>query len=505
MKKLGKILLKLWNKPLTKVIVYAVVLFLILTISSNSSKDQTLWEKLVAILTSNETISFFSAGIITIIIVTIGSHVEDRLEESLKIEDDHRKIILKYKKHEKKKLDEENINFYDKKGVFMELHHTIKNQKVKNNIKDIYSKEYKEVEEILNLYKEYDVILLPSVNVFTNREKNIKLSFDDSLTEKQLPDFVIVNAQEFMEAHKYSNTSNNITIRLDDFDFQDNKLTLHTSRTYYYHMLLTNRCMDYQIKSGMSIRGLYEFKDSVTPLKDSKLSNQIGINGMIITTDGYVLLEKRGRNKTTWKNKFAQPISLALKESDLKLDDTRLLNSDCEYSNKKMMNVIKETMKSNFGLLEEDYETLSVENNLLGIARDLLEGGKPNLYFVVTVKYNHLEFLEVLKQKAGNIEKNVLKKEKLESDYYLIDYNDIRINLEYELKVKKNKVFKVQRLVYPRSKKRLERKELRKYKVSKFFKPYLDFGCGEALLVSLSYLEICQPTIEALNTKEVSR
>ena len=103
MKKLGKILLKLWNKPLTKVIVYAVVLFLILAISSNSSKDQTLWEKLVAILTSNETISFFSAGIITIIIVTIGSHVEDRLEESLKIEDDHRKIILKYKKHGTKK------------------------------------------------------------------------------------------------------------------------------------------------------------------------------------------------------------------------------------------------------------------------------------------------------------------------------------------------------------------------------------------------------------------
>lgn len=505
MKKLGKKILKLWNKPLAKVVVYAAVLLLILTISSVSSTEETLWDKIIAILTSNETISFFSAGIITIIIVTIGSHVEDRLEESLKIEDDHRKIILKYKKHEKKKLEVENINFYDKKGVFMELHHTVKNQKVKNNIKDIYSKEYKEIEDILNLYREYSVILLPSVNVFTNREKNIKLSFDDCLTEKQLPDFVIGNAQEFMEAHKYSNTSNNITIRLDDFDFQDNKLTLHTSRTYYYHMLLTNRCMDYQIKSGMSIRGLYEFKDSITPLHESKLSNQIGINGMIITNDGYVLLEKRGRNKTTWKNKFAQPISLALKESDLKLDDTRLLNSDFDYSNKKMMNVIKETMKSNFGLLEEDYEELSVEKNLLGIARDLLEGGKPNLYFVVTVKYNHNEFLDVLKQKAGRIDKFVIKKEKLDSDYYLIDYNDIRINLDYELKVKKSKVFKVERLVYPRSKKYLGRRDLRNYKISKIFKPYLDFGCGEALLVSLSYLEICQPTIEALKAKEVKR
>lgn len=499
MKKISKTLLKLWNKPLTKIIVYVIALFAILMISSVIEKEQTLLERAKAILTSNETISFFSAGIVTIIIVTISSYVGTCLEESLKIEDDHLKIILKYNQHKKMKQDGRNINFYDKKGVFMELHHTIRNQKVENKVKDIYSKEYKETEKVLELYKERGVIFLPSINVFTNREKNIKLSFDDVLTEKQLPDFVINNARELMDAHKYSTTTNSVTIRLDDFDFKNDVLTLHTSRTCYFHMLLTNRCMDYRIKEGMTIRGLYEFKDFITPLKESKLSNQIGINGMIITKDGYVLLEKRGRHKTTWKNKFAQPISLALKERDLELDDDRLLKSDTEYGNKKIIDIIQKTMKSNFGLKAEDYENLSVEKNLLGIARDLLEGGKPNLYFVVTLNYSSTEALEILKERAGKIDNDALKKEKLESDYYLIKYDDIKINTRYELKVKKDKVFKVQRFVYPRSKKSLERKELNKYKMTKVFKPYLNYECGEALLVNLSYLEICQPTIDALN------
>lgn len=504
-KKIGLWILKIWSKPLTKIIVYLIALMFIITISSNTNdKDQNLWETFLEILTSNETISFFSAGIVTIVVVTIVSNSEKRLEESLKIEDNHHKIIAKYNKHEITSLPVEEVNFCNKDGIYMELHHIVKPKKpLKNKIKDIYSTEYKNAEKELDLFNNQNKILLPTINIFTNREENVKVSIQDSIKEKQLPDFVIGNGTDFMSAHKHSQTSNNITIRLDDIDFKDNILTLYTSRTLYYHMLLTNRCMDYKIHSGMTIRGLYEFNNKITPLKDSKLSNQIGINGMILTTDGYALLEKRTRKKTTWKNKFAQPISLALKENDLKLDSTRLMDSDLEYSNKKLMGVLESTMKSNFGLVKEDYEPLTFENNFLGIARDLLEGGKPNMYFVVTVKYKAKEFLELLRKNAGSTEKNVIKKEKLESDYYLIKFEDLKVNYEYELKVKKSDVYKVDRVVYPRSSKRLEKRKQRNYQLSKIFNKYLNYGCGEALLVSLSYLEICQTRLEAIKDKEV--
>lgn len=504
-KKIGLWILKIWSKPFTKIIVYLIALMFIITISSSTNNnDQNLWETFLNIITSNETISFFSAGIVTVVVVTIVSNSEKRLEESLKIEDNHHKIIAKYNKHEIKSLPEEEVNFCDKDGIYMELHHIVKPKKpLKNKVKDIYSTEYKNAEKELDLFNNQNKILLPTINIFTNREENVKVSIHDSINEKQLPDFVIGNGTDFMSAHKHSQTSNNITIRLDDISYENKTLNLYTSRTLYYHMLLTNRCMDYKINSGMTIRGLYEFNNKITPLKESKLSNQIGINGMILTTDGYVLLEKRTRKKTTWKNKFAQPISLALKENDLKLDSTRLMSSDLEYGNQKIMGVIESTMKSNFGLVKEDYETLRFENNFLGIARDLLEGGKPNMYFAVTVKYNAKDFLELLRKNAGAVDKNVIKKEKLDSDYYLIKFEDLKVNYEYELKVKKKDVYKVDRIVYPRSSKRLENRKKRNYKLSKIFNKYLNYGCGEALLVSLSYLEICQTRLEAIKNKEV--
>lgn len=194
-KKIGLWILKIWSKPFTKIIVYLIALMFIITISSNTNNnDQNLWETFLNIITSNETISFFSAGIVTVVVVTIVSNSEKRLEESLKIEDNHHKIIAKYNKHEIKSLPEEEINFCDKKGIYMELHHIVKPKKpLKNKVKDIYSTEYKNVEKELDLFNNQNKILLPTINIFTNREENVKVSINDSIIEKQLPDFVIGN------------------------------------------------------------------------------------------------------------------------------------------------------------------------------------------------------------------------------------------------------------------------------------------------------------------------
>ena len=143
---------------------------------------------------------------------------------------------------------------------------------------------------------------MPTVNVYTNILGDTKLSLVDKADLNQLPDFIIGNGIQFIKAHKYSNMSNNLTIRLDDVKLNNNTLELHTSRSYYYHMLLTNRCMDYQLDNGMSVRGIYEFADKVSLLKESKLSNQIGINGLIITKDGYLLFWVALLSCSTLKN-----------------------------------------------------------------------------------------------------------------------------------------------------------------------------------------------------------
>ena len=73
-----------------------------------------------------------------------------------------------------------------------------------------------------------------------------------------------------------------------------------------------------------------------------------------------------------------------------------------EYAEEKMLGVIIKTIKTNFGLTENDYDKLTLSESFLGVARDLLEGGKPNLYFVVTLNKNSKEVADLLKINAGN-------------------------------------------------------------------------------------------------------
>ena len=505
-----KAFLKVLNNPWIKILIYLLLLLVILIISGkfNDTGEKTnLWETIKTLLGSEDTIAFFFAGIITICTSIAINIIGSYAEEGNKIMNDHHQIICKYKGHKIDKIRDLSKDFYAKDGMFMELHHTSKGKLKRNYIKDKYSAEYASMAEEIDLFNNKGVLLLPTVNVYTNILGKANVNIVDSTKVKELPPFVIGNGTEFLKAHKYSNTSNNITIRLDDLTVDNFNVTLHTSRTYYFHMLLTNRCMDYKLDCDMSIRDIYEFDKTVSPLSESKLSNQIGINGMIMTKDGYLLLEKRDRKKTTWKNKFAQPISLALKASDLGLDKLPMENT-IEYANKKLLGVIKKTMKDNFGLLEKDYESLDLSRNFLGMARDLLEGGKPNLYFTVTVNYTKDEFVKLLKRNAGMIKGNSfgippLKTGKLSSQYYLVDYKDIKIDFYYNLKLAREKVVKVPRIVYPRCNRLKQFIDNFGYKISSIFNKYLAYDCGEALLVTLSYLELCQQRIDAIKDKKV--
>lgn len=508
MRKLTKTILKVLRNPFVKITLYLLLLLGIFALAFIYNGGDGFLTYIIAVVTDQGTIAFFFAGIVAIIASTLVEYSGSRLEESMKIIDDHHQIICKYNGHKIDKVRDNTKDFFNKDGMVMELHHTRVNKLVKNKIKDIYSAEYKSMEEETDLFNNHGVLLLPTVNVYTNMLGVCNVNISDSKEVKELPPFVIGNGTEFLKSHKYSQTSNNLTIRLDDINMVGNNVTLHTSRTYYYHMLLTNRCMDYKLDCDMSVREIYEFNKTVSYLHESKLSNQIGINGMIMTKDGYLLLEKRDHKKTTWKNKFAQPISLALKAGDLGLKNDTVMEDTVEYANKKLMGVIKKTMKDNFGLLETDYETLDLSKNFLGLARDLLEGGKPNLYFTVTVNYTKDEFVELLKKNAGTIKGDpsgipALKTGKLSSKYYLVNYLDVKIDFGYGLKILRKNVVKVPRIVYPRCSKFEQFRDQFGYKFSSIFNRYLEYDCGEALLVTLSYLELCQNRIEAIKDKKV--
>lgn len=481
-------------------------------------------DKIIAILTSADVVSFLVVALFSLIVADAVLHIRKVMEESLKIDDDHHKIICKYSKH--KKLDKAVDHTYmDKDGVFMYLESVPQKRKLPSNpINDKYSSEYKKRAELANAYAD-GKLYLPSVNVFANVDGDVTVVLDDVNGKTyELPTFVTENALALMEAHGTSTVSNSDTIRLDNYTYSDGKLTLNTSRSQYYDMLVTNRCMDFELGGAVTIRKVYEAKEAVTPLEKSQLGNQIGINGLIISKDGYLLIEKRGRNKTTWKNKFAQPISLALKLSDVATDADGKMSSTPEAAEQIFKKVILKTIKKNFGIDESDIGAFSLSNNFMGIARDLLEGGKPNMYFYVVVDKNASELCDMLERKAktfaavgaydcdkkdrakadGIGSLPTLTKDKLDSSFYLVNYKDIVVDYEYVLKLNAKKCIRVKRKFAPCVGKLTACFDGLGYKIKRAFGGKITRECGEALLACLYYASIC-PRITGIVDKNEAR
>lgn len=506
-KKLLKFVNKVFNRPIVKLAAYIMLVFFIFFIygvfDDTDKSIRIIVQKITDIISSEETLSVFLAGIISIGVARLIKNCDSYLEESFKIEDDHHAVISKYNGHSKKDK-EASSNRLDKNGAFMRLNHVgpFHKKELKNKEKDKFSKKYQSVEQDIEGFKDHN-LFLPTVNLYTNRNGGTDIVFDDKHDMYMLPDYVISNAERLLAAHKNSTKSNNNTIRLSDVSYCDGKLILHTQRSTYYHMLLTNRCMDYAFHEGVTIRSLYEYNNKISLLSDSKLGNQIGINGLVLSKDGYVLIEKRDHSKTTWKNKFAQSISLALKESDLKLTEDRIIGQSPEDANANFAHIIQKTLKDNFGLLPDDYETFNISENFLGLARDLLEGGKPNLYFYITTNYTAKELAQKLKKNAASIDPALaLKSSKLLSDYYLVRFDDICVNYHYTLRINRRSCYRIYRHVYPRSSRLKFFADKLRHACAKAFAPKLTRECGEALLVTLSYLELCRKRIPAINNKE---
>ncbi|MDE6293703.1 MAG: hypothetical protein K2L88_03675, partial [Clostridiales bacterium] len=351
---------------------------------------------------------------------------------------------------------------------------------------------------------------LPSVSVFANILGNTEVTFNDSTDMFELPRFVTENKLALMGAHKASSSRNNDTIRLNDIRFSDDKLVLDTCRTQYYDMLVTNRCMDYRLDDTVSIREMFEYGSKVSPLGKSQLANQIGINGLIFSKDGYLLLEKRGHNKTTWKNKFAQPISLAMKKSDVILESDGKIGALPSHADATFKKIILTTVKKNFGLAETDLIGFDLSKNLLGIARDLLEGGKPNLYFYVIANYNSDELVSIIQNKSKKFAEvthpksnqkcdealPALTTDKLDSDFYLVPLKDIFIDYGYNLKLKARKIKRVKREYYPRVSRLTQATDGFGFRCSRAFNGSLKRECGEALLACLYYANLCRERIE---------
>lgn len=185
------------------------------------------------------------------------------------------------------------------------------------------------------------------------------------------PAFIREHEEELHHAHDGSFVYNNLNIRVDSWEEKENTFVMHTSRTKYFYSLLTNRAMDYRLKNGRTVRD--ELYDGPFPkdLSESELSNHLGFNGFLISSDGYVPLVKRRKDVSVEKGFYGDSVQASLK--------TRYALKDAKTPLKLsgIQNAVLMEIRDELKIPAEKIEDL----RFLYAYRNLVEGGKPQLLF----------------------------------------------------------------------------------------------------------------------------
>lgn len=71
--------------------------------------------------------------------------------------------------------------------------------------------------------------------------------------------------------------------------------------------------MDFRWENKLTIREQFECGPFLHSLKDSYLSNHIGVNGFVESSDGYIIFLKRGNKLSIAKRTYATSFGEALK------------------------------------------------------------------------------------------------------------------------------------------------------------------------------------------------
>lgn len=239
-------------------------------------------------------------------------------------------------------------------------------------------------------FKRSDIenVIFPIVILCRGEGKRIIIS--DKKDKYVLPAQVKDNYTALLNAHATSTVYNQLNIRLDEVILQNDAIILHTSRTTYFDSLVTNRSMDFLWENGLTNRDLYGYGPRIEPLETSMLSNHIGFNCFVITSDCKVPFVLRDKNVSVGKNTLGCSVSASLKAM-------YALDVQDRFTEDGMLDAIKQEILDELRIETTSYE-MSLQNNLIAIYRDLVEGGKPQLLLSVNVNLTSEQILYQFKK-----------------------------------------------------------------------------------------------------------
>lgn len=348
------------NDGLTVVWSGLILLFLLTFIYNHENKD----------LASVIDITIFSSIIVAMLLNALsklcGKWVLRRLEDKVKLTSEYKKLMSKYQM--------DYYCYHNGKACFKNQSHLKKERPMKE-----------------------DKVFYPVVQYIPLKECRIEIEDQNCLY--QIPEEIREHFDELFSVHDTSTVYNQLNIRVDDWKREGNTFRIYTSRTSYYNSLVTNRAMDYPWTNGLTVRDVLEYGPFLHDLSQSRLSNHLGFNGFIISSDEYVPFVKRSSNLSIGKNTYGTSISASLK-AKYALEPGDAFN--CQGLVRAILREVQDELK----IPVEGLEEFSCSKNLIAAYRDLVEGGKPQLVFflksLLTRDQIQQSFFNALKGKQKN-------------------------------------------------------------------------------------------------------
>ena len=212
------------------------------------------------------------------------------------------------------------------------------------------------------------------VDAYTKEGDDIII--EDSKERYKLPEYMVSHFTELFSAHSTSSINNQLNIRVNSWHHKPGCLSLKTSRTTYFDSLVTNRAMDYQLTDGLSLRERYQFGPFPPTLEQSSMSNHLGFNGFIISSDCKVPFVLRNASNSIAKRIYGTSVAASLKAM-YALDHTR------SFTPNGLLNAIYSEIEDELKISRDDLLCCPVAGQyIIAAYRDLVEGGKPQLLVV---------------------------------------------------------------------------------------------------------------------------
>lgn len=247
-----------------------------------------------------------------------------------------------------------------------------------DRILDFYNKEKN---NLLTLNYNNETEYLPQYLQIDNTKNSLEMNqfvFKFSKEVYYLPDEIKdYTSNAFKQLTKTSNFRHGENLRLSNLTFENNIYTFHTQPVMYEDYMLSNMLMDYQLNQYDSLRERIHRLGRLESFSESKLANHIGINILLFTPAGYLIMPQRSNKVIYAPLELSASISGAVQSRDIipgqSLDSFEFAREGIEE----------------LGLSRDDILIDSVK--FLGLTRELIRGGKPEIFFKMKTNLNKNE------------------------------------------------------------------------------------------------------------------